>query len=106
MDRSSKKEALTPQQVAMRAREFQPQGRVVQGMGDEPSRQSASVPRANPQRSPSQSSASGSRANPRSSPVGSSPILEHTRRTIREAQAFRTAAGVVLLDLEAWVNEG
>jgi hypothetical protein len=90
MDRSTKKETLTPQQVAQRAREVQSQGRVAREMRNAPSRQSASVSRVSSRGSPALSSSSLSPS-----------VLDFTRRTQAEAQAFRTGVRIAELDSQA-----
>ena len=90
MDRSIKKETLTPQQVAQRAREVQTLGRVALGGRNAPARQLASGPRVSSRSSPALSSSSLSPS-----------ILDYTRRTQVEAQAFRTGARITELDIQA-----
>ena len=58
-----------------------------------------------PVRNPMESSASSVTPGKRAGSL-SSPILEHTKRTVREAQAFRTAVRVAELGLEPSDNEG
>ncbi len=88
MDRSTKKEILTPQQVAKRAREVQSQGQSVHGRRNPPARQSASVSRVSSSPALSSSSLSPS-------------ILDYTRRTLIEAQAFRTGVRIAELNSQA-----
>jgi hypothetical protein len=93
MDRSSKKEALTPQQVAQKAREVQSQGRVASGGRNAPPRsglhsnQSASVPHERQRSSPAMSSSSLSPS-----------VLDFARMTQTQAQAQRTAARIAELE--------
>ncbi len=93
MDRPGKKESLTPQQVAQKAREAQTQERVDQEGRNVPSRhslsasQSASVPRMMQQGSPALSSSSLSPS-----------ILDFTRKTQVDAQAYRTAVRIAELE--------
>ncbi len=82
MDRSTKRETLTPQQVARRAREGQLQGHAAQEGRNGPERQSSSVPRVSSRGSPALSSSSLSPS-----------ILDYTRRTqVEELESQAKAA--------------